>query len=433
MTVTNSAGSVTSLPATLNRRSETNLPTISRHPQSVNGRTGAFASFSVSGSGGTSLAYQWYHNNVPISGANGSQHIIPEAQSTDAGVYSVTLTNEGGRTSSLPAFFTIAPNSAPVITQHPTSRTVDAGLSTTFTAAAEGFPSPSYQWRRNGADIFGATQASLTLTNVQANQSGTYTVVATNSEGSALSQPAQLSLTQAGLPIAGRHHVEGNGYTPNEPVTIAVRLSFATDIASLGYQVLLPEGWTYVSSTATNPVTQPLTDDQSLLEWTWADLPSSPMDFAFTLMAPSTPTGPQELVAMVVARRDNAVNPDPLLVDPAATHHTADLNRDGKINLSELLRLIELYNTRNQSTRTGRYTVGTDTPDGFTTDPTQPASVDLALPRYHLADTNRDGRISLSELLRIIELYNTRTGSTRTGSYHRAAGTVDGFAPGSGE
>jgi hypothetical protein len=42
----------------------------------------------------------------------------------------------------------------------------------------------------------------------------------------------------------------------------------------------------------------------------------------------------------------------------------------------------------------------------------------------------RDGRIDLSELTRVIELYNYRVGTSRTGQYHVQTGTEDGFAPG---
>jgi hypothetical protein len=49
---------------------------------------------------------------------------------------------------------------------------------------------------------------------------------------------------------------------------------------------------------------------------------------------------------------------------------------------------------------------------------------------YHAADKNADGRISLVELTRVIEFYNTRSGTTRTGAYHVQAGSEDGFEPG---
>jgi len=54
----------------------------------------------------------------------------------------------------------------------------------------------------------------------------------------------------------------------------------------------------------------------------------------------------------------------------------------------------------------------------------------VTLSHYHSADTGRDGRFSLIELTRVIELYNTRAGTARTGAYHVQAGTEDGFAPG---
>ena len=49
---------------------------------------------------------------------------------------------------------------------------------------------------------------------------------------------------------------------------------------------------------------------------------------------------------------------------------------------------------------------------------------------YHSADTNHDAQLGLIELTRVIELYNTRTGTTRTGAYHVQTGTEDDFAPG---
>jgi len=54
----------------------------------------------------------------------------------------------------------------------------------------------------------------------------------------------------------------------------------------------------------------------------------------------------------------------------------------------------------------------------------------VTLTRYHSADTDKDGKLSLVELTRVIELYNTRAGTTRTGQYHVQAGTEDGYAPG---
>jgi uncharacterized delta-60 repeat protein len=108
--------------------------------------------------------------------------------------------------------------------------------------------------------------------------------------------------------------------------------------------------------------------------------------------------------------------------------HSADTNQDGRLSLVELTRVIELYNTRNGTVRTGRYKVQAGTEDGFAQDTA--ATANQTLTQYHSADSNRDGQIGLSELTRVIDLYNTRVGTVRTGQYHVQAGTEDGFAPG---
>jgi len=121
--------------------------------------------------------------------------------------------------------------------------------------------------------------------------------------------------------------------------------------------------------------------------------------------------------------------PDPLIV-PQLVAHSADVDRNMRISLLELTRVIELYNTRNGTTRTGCYGVQIGTEDGFVAAPTRGSTEKASLMVYHSADSNRDGKVSLLELTRVIELYNTRTGTTRTGQYKLQSGTEDGFAPG---
>ncbi len=131
--------------------------------------------------------------------------------------------------------------------------------------------------------------------------------------------------------------------------------------------------------------------------------------------------------------RDVSANDAILLFSPPAQpgvivearFHSADTNQDWAISLGELLRVIELYNTKSGTTRTGDYrTATTTTDDGYE------AGAGAITGPYHSADSNHDGQISLGELLRVIELYNTKDGTTRTGIYHRSPGTEDGFATG---
>jgi uncharacterized repeat protein (TIGR01451 family) len=84
---------------------------------------------------------------------------------------------------------------APVFTLQPLSQVVQPGSTVTLSATASGSPTPTYQWRKNNDDIAGATGASLTLTNVTQDDSGSYTVLADNFGGTTSSAVAVLTVT----------------------------------------------------------------------------------------------------------------------------------------------------------------------------------------------------------------------------------------------
>jgi hypothetical protein len=85
----------------------------------------------------------------------------------------------------------------------PSQQSVVEGSSVTFNSVVTGTPPFTYQWRLNGAPLAGATADSLTLDNVQTNQSGQYAIVVSNQGGSVTSAPAILTVTNvpSGVPI----------------------------------------------------------------------------------------------------------------------------------------------------------------------------------------------------------------------------------------
>jgi uncharacterized delta-60 repeat protein len=82
---------------------------------------------------------------------------------------------------------------APVITTQPIAQTVNAGANAIFTVAATGSTALTYQWRLNGTNIVGATNAMLTVSSVVQTNGGLYTVVVSNAGGSVTSQSALLN------------------------------------------------------------------------------------------------------------------------------------------------------------------------------------------------------------------------------------------------
>ena len=85
----------------------------------------------------------------------------------------------------------------PAIFNQPRSQSVLTGQSATFSITATGTAPLAYQWKKDGVDISGATTSSLTVSNVQSVNAGTYTVVVTNSAGNATSNGAVLTVNAA--------------------------------------------------------------------------------------------------------------------------------------------------------------------------------------------------------------------------------------------
>ncbi len=103
---------------------------------------------------------------------------------------------------------------APEISTQPADQNTFAGDNVLFTAAASGHPLPTYQWQFQTTNIPGATSATLLLINVPLSAAGGYRVIAANSEGSATSAVATLTVTPppANFSLL-TYNVRGNGVT----------------------------------------------------------------------------------------------------------------------------------------------------------------------------------------------------------------------------
>src|SRR5262249_51269710 len=149
--VTNSAGTVTSNPATLTVNGP---PAITTQPASQTVAAGQTATFSVVATGTAPLSYQWQKNGANIAGATSASYTTPAATTSDSGsMFIVIVSNSVGTVNSNGAILTV--NSAPVaptFTTQPANQTVTAGQTATFSVVAGGTAPLSYQWHKNGAN-----------------------------------------------------------------------------------------------------------------------------------------------------------------------------------------------------------------------------------------------------------------------------------------
>jgi hypothetical protein len=435
---------------------------ITTQPANVTASVGESATLSVAVSGSPSPSIQWYRNGTAISGATTSAYTIASVAKADAATYTATVSNVyNGSTYTLttsPAVLTvIAP---PVFAVQPLSQTTLVGAPVTFTAAVQGLAATTFQWRRNGTPLSGATAAALSLASAALSDTGTYTVVATNSEGSTTSHPAELVVNAAippaisgapasvtvpsgertqlkvsatgtgplsyqwyqgtsgstASPVAGAtaalfttpslttttsywvRITDANGSVTNSPtatVTVSATSPLTVTQVALGagyvtggavvvtntitytgtapsridWATLLPAGWKYLGSGGSEGGARPVYKNGDLLEWTWTTVPPSPIEFSYMVSVPAGTTGDQVIASLVTSQASGTqfqtmAKPDPLVLRSASLH-TADTNRDGRIGLLELTRVIELYNYRSGGSRTGQYKPKSGTEDGF--------------------------------------------------------------------
>lgn len=232
--VSNMLGALTSDSATLTVYVP---PTIVTQPQSQSVPLGSYVQLSVVAQGTTPFFYQWQKNGTNIPGATSTPYTILNAQASDSGNYTVIVSNIAGVVTSAVAVLTV--NLPPTITAHPKSQTVLVGSSVTFTVVASG--ATSYQWRKSGVNIPGATNSYYTINSARLEDAGSYSVAVSNAGGTVFSQSATLTVLPAlegGMVIIwGQTSNLWNGYEYVD-VTPPAGLSNITAIAAGGYHGL---------------------------------------------------------------------------------------------------------------------------------------------------------------------------------------------------
>src|SRR5581483_7004755 len=120
----------------------------------------------------------------------------------------------------------------PAINLQPASQATILGGNVTFSVAATGTPTLTYQWSFNGANLDGATGSSLTLGNVQFSQAGSYAVLVANAVGSVASSNAILTVTPPPSVIQVVNVTAASGI-----ITVPINLIAQGNENALGYSI----------------------------------------------------------------------------------------------------------------------------------------------------------------------------------------------------
>ncbi len=205
-------------------------------PASVTVTAGQPATFSVLASGTAPISYQWRKNTANISGATAASYTTPATTTADSGSkFDVVVMNNSGSITSSQATLTVnAATNAPAITTQPVNQSVTAGQTATFSAVASGTAPLSYQWRKNTANIGGATASSYTTpATTSADNGAKFDVVVSNTAGNITS--AQATLTVNAAPVAPTISTQPANQTVNAGQTATFSV-VASGTAPLTYQ-----------------------------------------------------------------------------------------------------------------------------------------------------------------------------------------------------
>ena len=188
------------------RRGYIGAPRIAVQPMSKIVNPGTPVSFTVEAVGSATLTYQWKRNGVLIAGAQSKTYTVATALTTNAGAYTVLVTNSLGSITSDAATLTVTAAGVvgyPQITTQPISALVALGSSATFNASATGAATLTGQWRKAAAVLRTDTSATGSLTTSYSTPAttlasiGNYNLLAKNAQGTVVSVNARLGVVSA--------------------------------------------------------------------------------------------------------------------------------------------------------------------------------------------------------------------------------------------
>lgn len=241
--------------------STNSAPTITTQPTSRTVASGSPASFTTVVTGSPTPTLQWFKNSVAVPGATTELLTFASAALADAGTYTLVATNSQGSATSNAATLTVTGGAAPVVITQPASLAQPAGTAASLTVVASG--SPAYQWRKNGVNVVGATNATLPFAALTAADTASYDVVLTNATGTVTSNAATVVVATP-LTAVLRNLSVRTTLTANQILFVGVNMSGAgkdvlvraagPSLGALGVPGTMADPRLSVFSTATPPV-----------------------------------------------------------------------------------------------------------------------------------------------------------------------------------
>ncbi|RKX35772.1 MAG: hypothetical protein DRP71_02540 [Verrucomicrobia bacterium] len=255
VSVFNPAGAITGRPAFLDVLPVDTPPAIMEQPVSVATVEGEPLELSVVAEGTAPLVFRWFKGSQWLVNASGPILTKESAELSDAGRYSVSVSNGFGEATSREVVVSVTPSDrVPEILAHPSGGTVFAGQAFELRVSDRAWPPPTYQWFRDEVELSGEHSSAIRFSPIRMEDSGAYHVRVTNLLGYADSEVAILKVVrpesapvivvqpedgdvivgdifELAAAVDGHPKPTVQWYHDGEPIALATSESFSVDAA----------------------------------------------------------------------------------------------------------------------------------------------------------------------------------------------------------
>jgi hypothetical protein len=215
----------------------------------------------------------------------------------------------------------------PEITVQPQSLVVALGVTTNLSVTARGSQPLSYQWYKDGAAVPGASSRIYTITGVQSNHLGAYTVVVSNPLGVVTSQVARLDVGIRPVVVQG---------PISQTVVVGGSVTFSVEIT--GHPPPFNYEW---RKSSPPPIFTNRFDSNERVSFFTLNNVTTNMAGAYRVvirnLAAANGVSPPIFNLTVLADADGDGVPDVADLNPGLNDATLDADHDGQSNLEEYL------------------------------------------------------------------------------------------------
>ena len=112
-------------------------------------------------------------------------------------------------------------------------------------------------------------------------------------------------------------HSAPSSYEPGADITVSNTIEYTEPLTAIGITANIPEGWTFVEVGGIDaPLSKLKKGDKGPLEFYWIDIPSSPINFTYTIHVPDNQSDVKYIYGTVIYHKMGGKLIEPIKPNP---------------------------------------------------------------------------------------------------------------------